>query len=127
MTNGRQIGLLWGFVALALVAMSPWAPQLAGAAPGCPVKSISGLPCPTCGATRAAVALADFDPWTALGLNPLVAIVWIGLVLGGLAALAWVVNGRPLPGLPRKLSPQQRLAAVAMLAINWVYLVIVGT
>jgi hypothetical protein len=127
MTGGRQIAALWGVVALLLVAMSPWAPQLAAGAPGCPVKSISGLPCPTCGATRAAVALAELDLLAAVALNPLVAAAWMGLVVGGLAALLWSVTGRQLPSVPRRLPLAPRLAFVAAVAVNWFYLVIAGT
>ncbi len=125
--GGRQIGLLWGLVALALVAISPLAPQLAETTPACPIKSISGVPCPTCGATRAAVALAGFDPLAALGLNPLVALAWMGLVVGGIAALALVAAGQSLPSLPSRLTVSQRLVAVTLVAVNWLYLVVAGT
>ena len=125
--GGRQVRLFWGMVALALIALSPWSAQIADGAPACPVKSISGLPCPTCGASRAAVALANFDPLTALRLNPLVAVAWIGLVVGGLVALSWSVAGRSLPGLPGSLSREERLAAVSLLTVNWLYLIVVGT
>lgn len=126
-SDGRQIGLLWGLVALALVAMSPWAAQVVDSAPACPVKSISGLPCPTCGASRAAAALAGFDPVSALRLNPLVAVAWMVLVIGGLAALVWSIGGRALPRLPVRLSQSERLAGATLLAANWLYLVVVGT
>jgi len=126
-TTSRQIGLLWGLVALALVSLAPLAPQLAAAAPACPVKSISGFPCPTCGATRAAVALAALDPWTALALNPLVTCAWMGLVLGGIAALVVSLTGRPLPTLPRRLPLALRVAIVVVVAANWLYLVSADT
>jgi len=127
MTTSRQIGLLWGLVALALVALSPLAPQLATAAPACPLKSIAGLPCPTCGATRAALALVAFDPWAAVMLNPLATGAWLLLIGGGLAALAYTLTGRRLPTLPNRLPMTLRLAAVAAVTVNWIYLVVVGT
>lgn len=127
MTASRQIGLLWGLVALALLALSPLAPQLAAAAPACPLKSISGLPCPTCGATRTALALAALDPWTALALNPLVTAAWVFLVAGGLLALVYTLAGRSLPRLPNRLPLTLRLVTVAAVAVNWTYLVLAGT
>jgi len=127
MSTSRQIGLLWGLVALALIALSPLAPQLATAAPACPLKLVSGLPCPTCGATRTALALAEFDPWTAVRLNPLVTGAWLLLIGGGLAALAYTQIGRSLPTLPKRLPMALRVAVVAVVAVNWVYLMLAGT
>jgi hypothetical protein len=114
-------------VALMLIALSPWAAQLGEAAPACPIKSISGFPCPTCGTTRAAVALARLDVLAAVDLNPLVALAWMSLVAGGLVALAGVLAGKRLPALPARLSLSQRTAVVAVVAVNWLYLIAAGT
>ena len=45
----RQLALLWGGVAAALVALSPLAARFAAYLPACPLKSLSGFPCPGCG------------------------------------------------------------------------------
>ena len=127
MTAGRQIGLFWGSVALALVMLSPLAPVFAEAAPGCPLKSISGYPCPTCGTTRSALALVELDLATALRLNPLAAGVWMFVIVGGLAALAYTLAGRSLPALPNRLPMTLRVGVVAIVAVNWVYLLLAGT
>jgi hypothetical protein len=127
MTASRQIGLLWGLVALALLALSPLAPALAEAAPGCPLKSVAGVPCPTCGTTRTALALAQLDIAAALRLNPLATGVWVCLIAGGMVALVMTLAGRSLPALPNRLPMPVRLAVVAIVAVNWAYLLIAGT
>ncbi len=123
----HQLGFLWGGVALLLVALSPAAPRLAQAVPACPLKSLSGLPCLTCGTTRAAVALAQGDLAAALALNPLAAAAWLTLVGGGLVAGIAALAGRPLRQPDWAFPLWARLGLVAMLAANWVYLFWAGT
>ena len=112
----------WGAVALICLALAPLAPELTAGLPGCPVKSISGLPCPSCGATRATLALADLSPGAALAANPGVTLGWIAFLLGGLVALALAIVGGPFPRLPKRLPVTVRVGTVALLAANWFYL-----
>lgn len=44
----------------------------------CPIKNLSGYPCPSCGTTRALILLLKGDPLSSAGVNPL------GLILGPL-------------------------------------------
>lgn len=65
--------------------------------PGCPLRALTGLPCPTCYLTRSALATLHGDLGEALELH------WFGppLVAGGLwLALVQGLLGRPLPGWP---------------------------
>ena len=112
-------------MAAALVGLSPFAAQLARRLPACPVKAMTGWPCPSCGTTRAALAWAGFDPAAALAANPLAALGWLLLVGGGLAA-AGLSFTRRLPAEPRTLSAGARWSLAAALALNWAYLVWVG-
>ena len=125
MTTSRQIGLLWGLVALALIAFSPLAPELAATTPACPVKSISGLPCPTCGSTRGSLALLDGRILDALAFNPLVMSSGIAFVIGGLLAPLWAWKISKIPDLDRSLPMAARIAIVALVVLNWAYLVFV--
>lgn len=124
----RQLALLWGAVALLLVLLSPLAAAFVGAGglPGCPFKNLTGLPCPTCGTTRAALALAALEPVHALVHYPLPTLAWTFLVAGGLAAgwRAW--RGRPLPAVPRRLPAWARLALLGAVAANWAYSIATG-
>lgn len=125
MSPGRQLGLLWGAVAAALVALSPLAPRIAPALPACLFKTLTGLPCLTCGATRAALALARFDFVGAFTVSPLAAAAWTVLIAGGLTAGIAALAGRGVPE-PRTVPGAVRWAAVAVLLANWAYLIWTG-
>jgi hypothetical protein len=129
MTPRRQLGLFWGLVAAALVALSPLASRLAAGLPACPLKTWTGWPCPGCGTTRAALALADLDLAAAFAVSPLAAAGWTLLIAGGLAAGALALAGVEPPAppgwTPRRLVAF-RLAAAAAIAGNWLYLVASG-
>jgi Protein of unknown function (DUF2752) len=93
----------------------------------CAFKAATGLPCPTCGLTRALGRLFARDVQGALAMNPLAVLATLGLVVWGLADLALLSSGRSLrlevgPGLARLL----RWTAVVALLVNWAYLVAVG-
>ena len=125
----RQLGLLWGAVAVALVALSPLASHLAGLLPPCPLKSFTGVPCPGCGTTRAALALGRLDVGAAFAVSPLAAAAWGLLVGGGLAAGALALAGRELPAPPPLTGRREtafRVAAAAALVANWLYLIYSG-
>lgn len=123
---GRQLGFLWGGVSALLLALSPLAPRLAGALPPCLFKTITGIPCPTCGTTRAAVALAGFDPLYALLHYPLPTLGWLAFFGGGFAAFSLALAGQPLPRLPRKLPVGVRLAVLGVLLAGWFYAIATG-
>lgn len=123
----RQLGLLWGAVAAALVVLSPLGERLAPALPACPLKTWTGLPCFTCGATRTALELAHFDLLGALALSPLMTVAWIALIGGGLVAGLAALAGRGVPEPPGNLAWKWRFAAVGVLLANWAYLVWAGT
>lgn len=125
MSAGRQTGFLWGGAAIALIGGAPFAPLFASALPDCLVKSIVGLPCPGCGSTRAYIALGRLDLAAALHLNPLATIGIIGFVLGGLAAAALALLGRPLTE-PARYPVWLRVTAAGLVAANWVWLLVDG-
>lgn len=123
----RQLGLLWGGVALLLILVSPLAEGRATALPSCPIKTLSGLPCPTCGTTRAALALSHFDLTGSMAINPLAALVWLGLIVGGLIVGLRAVLNMPLREPKWVLSIPVRGLLVLVILANWLYLVGVGT
>lgn len=123
----RQLGLLWGAVAVLLLALAPLGERLAAAVPACPLKTWTGVPCLSCGTTRSALALAHFDVLGAFAVSPLATVGWMVLVGGGLLAGLAALRGHGVPELPRRLAWPWRLAAVAAVAANWIYLIWHGT
>jgi len=93
----------------------------------CYWKVFTGLPCPTCGGTRALACLARLDLAGAFAMNPLVTVAALLIAAWALADLALLPSRRAFtfelgPG-PARLA---RAAAVAAIAANWVYLVAAG-
>jgi len=93
----------------------------------CSLKALTGIPCFSCGATRAFGRLFALDLAGALTMNPLVALGALSLAVWG--AIDWMMIpwGRALrvevpPGLARVL----RIGVVVALVLNWVFLVVDG-
>ena len=96
--------------------------------PLCTFKILTGLPCPTCGLTRAVIALSRGDLGRALFMNPLAAVA----CLAGLAYLVYAaaVIAFRLPRLRPRVTTLDarilRVTAVALLALNWTWLIATG-
>ena len=118
---------LWGAVGSAsLLLAATWA-RLVGTLPfACPFRSLTGLPCPTCGATRALAALAAGDFGGSLRLNPAVLPASAATAVYALYALAVVAFG--LPRIRVHLSAREatvaRRATVFAVALFWAFLIV---
>ena len=96
--------------------------------PRCMLKTLTGLPCPTCGVTRMVIALSRGQIAHGLFLNPL-ATVAAGVALMYLIYAAAVLAFR-LPRLRPLVTPAGaraiRVVSVAAIAINWAWLIATG-
>jgi hypothetical protein len=93
----------------------------------CYLKAFTGLPCPTCGSTRALGRLFALDLPGAFAMNPLMTLAAIVVALWAAADLALLPRRRAL-GLevaPR-LGFALRVAAVVVILANWIYLLATG-
>lgn len=93
--------------------------------PRCEFLALTGHPCITCGATRAALQLAHGHLAAAFLFNPLMTFGYFAIALFDLYGLAVLLGGAPRLRVVR-LSPGEKVAlrfgAVALLALNWSYL-----
>jgi hypothetical protein len=93
----------------------------------CSFKAMTGLPCPTCGATRSWALLARLDPLGAFLMNPIVVLLTLGVAALGLWELLLL---RRSEALELWLAPAARrpllLVAVVALLANWVFLLRAG-
>lgn len=94
--------------------------------PACPFHTLTGFPCLTCGGTRCLRSLLAGHAATALAWNP---FIFVGIIATALfAAYAVIVTTFRLPRirlgtLGPRLALALRLAVVAALAANWIYLI----
>jgi hypothetical protein len=103
-----------GCAAVGVVAVVD--PSRTTLAPPCPLRALTGLDCPLCGATRATHALIHGDFATALDFN---ALYVLALPVVGLLVLLWLVRARIPEALQRASSPWVMLAvAVAFMAVR---------
>jgi hypothetical protein len=113
--TGGVVGVVW------LILLGP--PPI-----GCPFKTVSGLPCPTCGFGRALMALWSGDVTAAFRFNP-AAPTGVLAGIGYFAYAAAVV----LAGAPRLristtpfLARLFRFAALLSVATIWIWLLVDG-
>jgi hypothetical protein len=126
----RQLGFLWGGVALVLLVAAPLLATPAGAAlgaalPPCAFKALTGFPCAGCGTTRAVLALARHDVPGAFVMNPLAAASALFGLLGGLVAGLLALLGRGVRQ-PARWPGWARLLAAGAFAANWAFVVAAG-
>lgn len=93
----------------------------------CLFRATTGLPCLTCGATRALAELVTGDVRGALAMNPLATVGAFALVPWGLGDLALMTRGR---AIALEVAPPgaRALRVIGFIAVvaNWAYLVAVG-
>ena len=93
--------------------------------PRCTFLAITGLPCVTCGATRAAMALVQGDLVAAFWLNPLVFAGMAAVALFDLYALAVLLARAPRLRVAfptRRARPVLVAISCGVLLLNWIYL-----
>jgi hypothetical protein len=117
-------GLFGAFTALGCAAVSFLGLDHLGVSL-CFFKLTTGLPCPTCGATRVFGRLAHLDVLGALAMNPLAALGALALLLWGLADLVLLPARRATRlRLPGPWHNPVRVLVVALVVVNWAYLLV---
>ncbi len=93
--------------------------------PRCWVRQLTGLPCPTCGATRCALSLAHGDWIGACRHNPLIFVCYGITLLINLYAAAVLLFRLPrlrLAKLPSAIKRALSAMMIIALTANWIYL-----
>jgi Protein of unknown function (DUF2752) len=120
---------LWASVALAgvvVLALGQVSASLEVPIPLCPLKHITGIPCPTCGGTRALRALGHGAFLAALRWNPLVTLTALALLPFLVYAALVTVLGWPRVRVLFAPADQRWLRIAAWVAIlaNWAFLIL---
>ncbi len=105
---------------LGLAGVATWLSARGHAeAPLCPMRWVTGLPCPFCGTGRAGLCLLEGHPLEAWRLNPLVCTCALAAAVLLFARMAFR-RGLRLERTPRE-GRALWLAALALLLLNWCY------
>jgi hypothetical protein len=88
----------------------------------CPLRTLTGIPCPLCGMTTAATALASGDPRAALAANPFVLLLagftLVMTVLMAARAIGWLPGAAQWPASRRR---QGYWVAAVAAAASWTF------
>lgn len=123
-TLPRLLVLALGILGLGGLAVVRHLPPSALDLVHCPLRDVTGLPCPTCGGTHVALALAAGRLAEAWRANPLVTAV----ALGGACWVLWAAAATLFPAWRRDLvlSPAEKSTARALAALavvlGWAWL-----
>ena len=100
-----------------------WRPGMVQHLSHCPLKDGTGIPCPTCGGTHAAAALAAGHIPAALVANPLVVLVGTAFLLWAVWALAATIipSFRYTLELTSLEKRAARILAALVLLLTWAW------
>jgi hypothetical protein len=88
----------------------------------CPLRAVTGIPCPLCGMTTAATALAAGDLGPAMAANPFVLVVaGFTLVMAALMAARALGLAAPPAQSPAARRRQSYWAAGVLAAASWAF------
>lgn len=101
---------------LALPALHDHAPTL------CLFRAVTGVPCPTCGSTRATLALASGQLSLAFRYNPLISAAWLLLPAALLGAVAFRARWHSVSPAMRRWAVRGAVVALVVGGLaNWIY------
>jgi len=90
--------------------------------PGCGFKAVTGLPCATCGMTRSFTYMAEGDIAAAFNIQPLGAIVCIGVAMLALISAWALFAAMPMgPLFSSIFRPRNVIIATACLLAVWAF------
>jgi hypothetical protein len=117
--------LVWLTVSLAsLCAAAIWL-TLNFPWPQCLFRTVTGLPCVTCGATRSALQFFHGNFAAALMFNPLAFVVYCGLTIFDIYALVVLITRGPRLRVTEISAAEKKIVrtlVVLLLVANWSYL-----
>ena len=89
----------------------------------CPLRALTGYPCPGCGMTRAFSAIAHGEPLRAILYNPLSPVLFVAAVLVWTSAAATLLNLHGVRAALARLYPST-LACQLFLAVMLIWWVV---
>lgn len=120
------VGYIWLYFSVATYATAN------GMVEVCLIKSVTSIPCPSCGATRSVVSLTKGDFIGALSINPIGYIVAIIMIVAPALIIADALTGRStLLNIYQKIDsyPHKPMYAIPLgilVMVNWIWSIAKG-
>lgn len=119
------VHIVWGPIALLVIIAARVFSIYLPLAPPCIFRSITGIPCLTCGGTHCVIALSQLDPISAFFYNPMIMLTFMGMIIFSLGwALAIIFQRRLVVKVSSTEKRFLRIMAIFLVAVNWTYLII---
>ncbi len=123
-SSAKGLGYFFSASALMILAVTKMIFPLLEGMNLCPLRSYTGIPCLSCGATRSAVLIGEFELFEGLKMNPLFTLLVIAGVLWGMFSLLMTLLN--IDGKFDRLvlsREKSRLIILSLLVSNWIYLI----
>lgn len=117
-----SIHVVWMFIIFGILAVFKFLPPTI-----CVFHELTGYPCLSCGATRAANALFKGNLTSMFFFNPLAVMFFAGLFFFSLfKLLEFIFKFKLILRFDRKTALGARLLFAVMVAANWLFLIVSG-
>jgi Protein of unknown function (DUF2752) len=117
--------MIWLLVSVGVLAGGAAWLAMGLAWPQCPFLAMTGLPCLTCGVTRATIAVCHGDFLSAFWWNPLAFVALCGVAVFDVYAAVVLLGRTPrlrIVDWTRMEKNVVRIAIVCAILLNWLYL-----
>ncbi len=123
----RRAWLVWLGLSAIFVTSALWRPTDDGIVL-CPLRALTGYPCPGCGMTRAFSAIAHGELWRAVRYNPLSPVLFMAGVIVWVGAAATILNWPRARAAVARLSPSAFAINVMLIVVLvwWIVRLAVG-
>jgi hypothetical protein len=120
--------IVWGLIAILAIIGARIFSWLLPFAPPCIFRTITGIPCLTCGGSHCIVALSQLNPLASFLYNPLIMLSLVAMMLFSLGhGFAFIFRRRLAFTISNGEKRTLRLAIILLIAVNWAYLIISAT
>ena len=116
------LGTIYGAIGLIGMSIALFFPQILHIIPPCKFYLWTGIPCPSCGATRSGIFLTHLDGKSALVANPFFFLVYLALFFWGINTIWGLIFKKNL-SLKMTTREQSKLkySILMIIGASWIF------